>query len=58
MNIFGLILSVLILLTSIYIIGLIFFNKNSNGYIRITICTIGIIGIIYYIIFIMKEFWS
>lgn len=58
MNIFGLILSIFILLTCIYIVGLIFFNSHIDGYIRVAICTIGILGIIYYIMFIMQTFWS
>jgi len=58
MNIYGLILSIFILLFCFYIVGLIFFDSRINSYIRVTICTIGIIGIIYYIMFIMQKFWS
>ena len=57
MNIFGLVLSIFILLACLFTIGVILFDTRINGYIRIVLCTIGIIGVVYYIMFIMQTFW-
>lgn len=57
-NIFGVILSIMIVGIMLYTACLVFFNKKMNGYLRLFIVLIFMIAIVLFIKNDMIYFWS